>query len=102
MGMATAEISVLPIGREGASVGDVIAELRKHLESQDKVEFRMGGMGTSLEGDIDDIFALCAELHKIPLREGVPRAYTVIKIDQRTDKAGQSLDDKVKSVEQKV
>lgn len=99
--MATAEISVLPIGREGASVGDVIAELRRHLESQDRVKFRMGGMGTSLEGEIDDIFALCAELHKIPLREGVPRAYTVIKIDQRTDKE-QTLDDKVASVESQL
>lgn len=82
-------------------MGDLIAAVRRHLESQDRVEFRMGGMGTSLEGDIDDIFALCAELHKIPLREGVPRAYTVIKIDQRTDKE-QSLDDKVESVEAKV
>lgn len=82
-------------------MGDLIAGLRRYLEAQDRVEFRMGGMGTSLEGDIDDIFAVCAELHKIPLREGAPRVYTVIKIDQRTDKE-QSLDDKVASVEAKL
>lgn len=99
--MATAEISVLPIGREGASVGDVIAEIRRHLEAQDKVKFEMGGMGTSLEGEIDDIFALCAELHKIPLQAGLPRSYSVIKVDQRSDKE-QSLGDKVASVERRL
>lgn len=93
----TADISVLPIGREGASVGDLIAEIAKHLSAQDKVRFEMHGMGTALEGDAADIFALAAEIHGIPLKQGIPRAYTILKVDQRTDK-DQSLDDKVESV----
>lgn len=98
---ATADITVLPIGREGASVGDILVELRRHLESQSKVRFEMHAMGTSLEGDVADIFSLAAELHAIPLRAGIPRAYTVLKVDQRTDKE-QTLESKVQSVEDRL
>ncbi|HZJ28667.1 MAG TPA: MTH1187 family thiamine-binding protein [Solirubrobacterales bacterium] len=99
--MATAEITVLPIGREGASVGDVITDIRQRLEAQDRVAFRMGGMGTELEGDIEDILAICAQLHAVPLQSGFPRAYTVIKVDQRIDRE-QSLSDKIDSVERRL
>lgn len=97
----TADITILPMGREGASVGDIIAEIAKHLSAQDKVRFEMHGMGTALEGEARDIFALAAEVHAIPLKHGIPRAYTVLKVDQRTDK-DQSLDSKVESVSAKL
>ncbi|MDQ2700235.1 MAG: MTH1187 family thiamine-binding protein [Actinomycetota bacterium] len=99
--MATADITVLPIGREGASVGDLLVEVRRHLEGQDKVRFQMHAMGTSLEGSPEDIFALAAELHGIPLASGLPRAYTVLKVDQRTDKE-QTLESKIESVEDRL
>lgn len=99
--MATADITVLPIGREGASVSDVLAEVRRHLDAQDKVRFEMHAMGTSLEGTTEDIFALAAELHAIPLSSGIPRSYTVLKIDQRTDKE-QTLESKVAAVEDRL
>jgi len=98
---ATADITVLPIGREGASVGDILVEVRRHLEGQDKVRFVMHSMGTSLEGEVGDIFALAAELHAIPLGSGIPRAYTVLKVDQRTDK-DQTLESKLESVEDRL
>jgi uncharacterized protein (TIGR00106 family) len=99
--MATAEITVLPIGREGASVSDLLTELRRHLDSQDKVRFEMGPMGTSLEGSTADIFTLAAELHALPFEKGIPRVYTVMKLDERTDKK-QTLESKVKSVEDRL
>ncbi|MCB0871580.1 MAG: MTH1187 family thiamine-binding protein [Solirubrobacterales bacterium] len=95
--MATADITVLPIGREGASVGDLLAEIARHLEGQDKVLFELHAMGTSLEGDAADIFALAAEIHALPFESGIPRVYTVLKVDQRTDKE-QTLESKVQSV----
>ena len=99
--MATADITVLPIGREGASVSDILAEIRRRLESQDRVRFEMHAMGTSLEGDVEDIFALAADLHAVPFTTGIPRVYTVLKVDQRIDRA-QTLEDKVRSVEEKL
>jgi len=99
--MATADITVLPIGREGASVGDLLAEIARHLDSQDRVRHEMHAMGTSLEGEAADIFALAAEIHEIPLRAGIPRVYTVLKVDQRTDKH-QTLESKVGSVRDRI
>lgn len=99
--MTTADITVLPIGREGASVGDILVEVRRRLENQDRVRFVMHAMGTSLEGETGDIFALAAELHQVPFESGVPRVYTVLKVDQRTDRE-QSLADKLDSVERRL
>lgn len=99
--MATAEITVLPIGREGASVGDLLAAVARHLGAQDKVRFEMQAMGTALEGDAADIFALAAEIHALPFESGIPRVYTVLKVDQRTDKE-QTLESKVQSVTDRI
>lgn len=99
--MATADITILPIGREGASVSDILAVVHRYLDAQDKVRFEMHAMGTSLEGDAEDIFALAAELHQIPLGEGIPRVYTVLKVDQRTDR-DQTLESKVESVKDRL
>ena len=95
--MATADITVLPIGREGASVGDLLVEVERHLAAQDSVRYELHAMGTSLEGDLDDILRIAGELHSIPFESGIPRCYTVLKIDQSTDK-DQTLESKVQSV----
>lgn len=99
--MATADITVLPIGREGASVGDLLVEVERHLAAQDSVRYELHAMGTSLEGDLDDILRIAAELHSIPFESGIPRVYTVLKIDQRTDK-DQTLESKVQSVTDRI
>jgi uncharacterized protein (TIGR00106 family) len=99
--MSTADITVLPIGREGASVSDLLVEIARHLENQNRVRFEMHAMGTSLEGDPADIFDLAAEIHALPFGSGIPRVYTVLKIDQRTDK-DQTLESKLRSVQDRL
>lgn len=99
--MATADLTVIPIGREGASAGDVIAAVQRRLETQDRVRFRMHAMGTSLEGSVADILAVTGELHEVPFEEGIPRVYTVLKLDERRDRE-QTLDDKVESVRRRL
>ncbi len=59
---------------------------------------RLHAMGTSLEGPTEDVLALVGELHAIPFAMGIPRVYTVLKLDERRDRE-QTLDDKVASVE---
>ena len=95
--MATAELTVIPIGREGASAGDLIAQIERRLEDQSEVRFQMHAMGTSLEGSVEQILNLVAELHAVPFESGLPRVYTVLKLDERRDRE-QTLDDKVESV----
>lgn len=95
--MATGELTVLGMGGGDPSASVYIAEIQRRLAAQDKVRFELGPMGTALEGDTDDILDLVKQLHRVPFELGLPRVYSVLKLDERTDKA-QSLSDKVESV----
>ena len=99
--MATADLTVISLGRADASASEYIAEIQRRLAAQDRVGYRMHAMGTSLEGSTEDILRIVAELHAVPFELGVPRVYTVLKLDERRDKA-QTLEDKVASVRRRL
>src|SRR3954451_18704301 len=96
--MATADLTVIALGRPSASASEYIAEIQRRLARQDRVRYAMHAMGTSLEGETADILALVGELHAVPFELGIPRVYSVLKLDERRDKA-QTLEDKVASVQ---
>src|SRR4051812_4608320 len=96
--MATADLTVIALGRPDASASTYIAEIQRRLAAQDRVRYLMHAMGTSLEGTTADILAVVGELHAVPFELDVPRVYTVLKLDERRDRE-QTLADKVASVE---
>jgi uncharacterized protein (TIGR00106 family) len=100
--VATADLTVLALGRPGPSASEYIAAIQRHLASQERVRYEMHAMGTSLEGSTADILAIVGELHALPFSQGVPRVYTVLKLDERRDKPDQTLADKVRSVEERL
>jgi uncharacterized protein (TIGR00106 family) len=100
--MATADLTVLALGRPQASASEYIAEIQRRLGQQDRVRYRMHAMGTSLEGSTEDILAVVAQLHAVPFEMDIPRVYTVLKLDERRDRPDQTLDDKVQSVEERL
>jgi uncharacterized protein (TIGR00106 family) len=100
--VATADLTVIALGRPDASASEYIAAIQRKLAAQDRVGYRMHAMGTSLEGPTDEILRLVGELHAVPFDQGVPRVYTVLKLDERRDKPDQTLDDKVASVEARL
>ncbi len=100
--MATADLTVIALGRPDASASAYIAEIQRRLTAQDRVKHVMHAMGTSLEGSTADILALVGELHAVPFEQGVPRVYTVLKLDERRDRPDQTLDDKVRSVQERL
>ena len=95
--MATADLTVIALGRPDASASAYVAEIQSRLAAQDRVKYVMHAMGTSLEGSTADILAVVGELHAVPFELGVPRVYTVLKLDERRDRE-QTLEDKVASV----
>ena len=95
--MATADLTVIALGRADVSASEYIAAIQRRLAQQERVKYLMHAMGTSLEGETADILALVAELHAIPFEQGIPRVYSVLKLDERRDKA-QTLEDKVAAV----
>jgi uncharacterized protein (TIGR00106 family) len=95
--MATADLTVIALGRADASASRYIAEIQRRLAAQDRVRYVLHAMGTSLEGSTEDILAVVGELHAVPFQMGIPRVYSVLKLDERRDRE-QTLDDKVASV----
>ncbi|HYY23535.1 MAG TPA: MTH1187 family thiamine-binding protein [Thermoleophilaceae bacterium] len=100
--MATADLTVIALGRAEAGASGYIAEIQRRLAAQDRVRYRLHAMGTELEGSTGDILAVVGELHSVPFERGVARVYTVLKLDERRDRPDQTLDDKVRSVEERL
>ena len=83
--MAIVAVSIAP-GGESASVGAFVAEAIRVLEAQSAVRWELGAMFTTLEGDLDQIFALIRQMQEAVFAKGAARVATVIKIDDRRDK----------------
>jgi uncharacterized protein (TIGR00106 family) len=66
------------------------------------VRFSLHAMGTELEGSTEDILDVVGALHAVPFEMGAARVYTVVKLDERRDRPDQSLEDKVRSVEERL
>ena len=99
--MATADLTVIALGRAEASASAYIAEIQRRLAAQDRVRYEMHAMGTSLEGSTADILTVAGELHAVPFEMGIPRVYSILKLDERRDRE-QTLADKVESVRRKL
>ena len=100
--MATADLTVIALGRADVSASRYIAEIQRRLAAQDRVRYAMHAMGTSLEGPTADILAVAGELHAVPFEMGIPRVYSILKLDERRDRPDQTLEDKVRSVEDRL
>ncbi len=95
-----AEFSIAPM-KEGAgdSLSPFVAEMIEHVEKSG-LNYRLTAMGTLVEGDVDQVFALIQECH-IAMRASSPRVLTTIRIDDR-EGVSDGLSAKVKSVEEKL
>jgi uncharacterized protein (TIGR00106 family) len=100
--VATADLTVLALGRPEVSASGYIAEIQRRLAAQDRVGYAMHAMGTSLQGSVADILAVVGELHAVPFEQGIPRVYTVLKLDERRDRPDQTLEDKVRAVNERL
>lgn len=92
------DLCVVPIG-VGTSLSSYIAACESVLEEAG-LTTRLHANGTNIEGDWDTVFAAIRRCHEVVHEMGAPRITTTIKLGTRTDRE-QSMDDKVRSVEQK-
>jgi uncharacterized protein (TIGR00106 family) len=99
--MAIAAVSLSPLG-VGISVSEYVAAAVRVLEAQDLVEWRLDSMFTTLEGEPEDLLAVIREMQEAVFAAGAERVGTVIKMDERRDRPGVSMDDKVASVRSKL
>jgi uncharacterized protein (TIGR00106 family) len=83
--MAIMEISIVPIGTESTGVSRFVAECVKIVEQQG-LTYEVTSMGTEVEGAVDDLLKLAAQMHRAPFTQGAQRVLTTIRIDERRDK----------------
>ena len=98
--MAIAAVSITPIG-EGVSVSRFVAAAHEVLRGQHRVQHRLDPMFTTLEGELDEIYALVQAMQEAVFAAGARRVSTVIKIDDRRDRSVR-MQDKLDSVEAKL
>ena len=84
----------------GLSVSEYVAAAIAVLEAQDRVQWQLDSMFTTLEGEPDDLFEVIRAMQEAVFAAGGERVGTVIKMDDRRDRSV-SMADKVASVEVK-
>ncbi len=96
-----AELEIVPVGTNGASLSALLVDVAK-LVDQSGLEYRIGPMGTVVEGDWDRVMELAKRCHQAMLGR-VDRVITTIRIDDRKDRPEPGrIVQKVRSLEAKV
>jgi len=98
--MAIAAVSISPVG-EGVSVSRFVAAALRIAREEKRVRVRLDPMFTTLEGELDVVLALIRRMHEAVFEAGAVRVGTVIKIDDRRDRAA-SMEEKVQEVERQL
>ncbi|WP_251520646.1 MULTISPECIES: MTH1187 family thiamine-binding protein [Staphylococcus] len=99
--MAIVDVVVIPVGTEGPSVSQYIAEIQtklKEYKAEGKIDYQLTPMNTLIEGDLKDLFEVVQAIHELPFNKGLDRVCTNIRIDDRRDKS-RKMDDKIQAVE---
>jgi uncharacterized protein (TIGR00106 family) len=98
--MAVVFVSIAPLGTGTPSLSKYVAGVEQVLRASG-LKHQLTAMGTIIEGDLDRILKVLREMHEHPFAEGAVRVSTLIKIDDRRDRA-QTIEGKVRSVEEKL
>jgi uncharacterized protein (TIGR00106 family) len=98
--MAIAAVSISPVG-EGVSVSRFVAAAVRIAREEKRVRVRLDPMFTTLEGELDVVLGLIRRMHEAVFEAGAVRVGTVIKIDDRRDRAA-SMEEKVQGVERQL
>ena len=93
------DFCLVPLG-VGVSVSKYIAECEIILKDAG-LKTQLHAYGTNIEGEWDDVFAAIKLCHERVHEMGAPRITTTLKVGTRTDRV-QTMDDKVKSVQEKL
>lgn len=100
--MITADLCIIPMGIEESGVGEYVAKAVQIIE-ESGLNYQITAMGTQIETeDLKKLYEVCAEVQESIFEMGIPRVYTVLKIDDRRDKENRTLKEKVKSVKDRM
>ena len=93
------DLCIVPLG-VGISLSPYVAACEKVL-AEAGLKTSLHAYGTNIEGEWEEVFAAVKRCHEVVHAMGAPRITTTIKLGTRTDRA-QSMEDKVRSVQEKL
>ena len=99
--MAIVEVSIVPVGTGTPSVSQYVAHAVQLLQGEKDIKYELTAMGTIIEGDLERLLTLVGKMHQAVLDAGVMRVVTIVKIDERRDKAS-SIISKVEAVKREL
>jgi uncharacterized protein (TIGR00106 family) len=92
-------VAIIPLG-VGVSLSEYVAACERVLREAG-LNPKLHAFGTNVEGEWDVVMAAVRRCHETVHTMGAPRVSTTMRLGTRSDRH-QSLDDKVRSVEQKL
>jgi uncharacterized protein (TIGR00106 family) len=93
------DLCIVPLG-VGVSLSSYIAACEIVL-AEAGLKTSLHAYGTNIEGEWETVFAAVKRCHEVVHAMGAPRITTTIKLGTRIDRA-QSMEDKVRSVQEKL
>ena len=95
--MVIAEVSIFPLGTVSPGVSRYVAAAVRELEASG-LECTLGPMGTTVEAETpEEFYNALVRAQAAVFELGAGRAYTVIKMDERSDVRDRSAEDMVRS-----
>lgn len=94
-----ADVSIVPLG-VGLSLSKYIAECEKIFRDAG-LKVHLHAYGTNIEGEWETVFAAIKRCHEVLHDMGVPRISSNLRFGTRIDR-DQSMEEKIKSVEEKL
>ena len=98
--MAVMDIQVSPRRIGTVSVSAAVAEAHRVIE-RTGLRHVLHPMGTCIEGEVQQLYALAAAIHQALADMGYERIGVALKIDERRDKQ-QSMQDKLDRVTEQI
>ena len=94
-----ADLCVVPVG-VGVSMSKYVSACTKMLDAAG-LKTNLHAYGTNIEGEWDEVLQAIKKCHEVVHAMGAPRITTTIRLGTRIDRT-QSMEDKVRSVQEKI
>jgi len=98
--MAIMDIQVSPRRPDSISVSDAVVAAHRVIDAAG-LDYVLHPMGTCVEGEPAELYAVAARIHQALIEMGYPRIGILLKIDDRRDRR-QSMSDKIEIVQRKM
>jgi uncharacterized protein (TIGR00106 family) len=100
--MIIVEFSVAPLGTSDTSLSDYVSEACKVVDKSG-LKYILTPMSTIMEAEsVKEAMEVVERAHEAVIKAGAKRVVTNIKIDDRRDRKGRRMEDKVNIVKSKL